>query len=66
MLVEAKQEIDKLEKENFDLRQQVKSIRISYEKEIDEYSEVNILLVKTLIKYKQVSEIYEYPESIFN
>jgi len=40
LLVEAKQEIDKLEKENFDLRQQVKSIRISYEKEIDEYSEM--------------------------
>merc|ERR1712096_232777 len=27
-------------KKNFDLRQQVKSIRISYEKEIDEYSEM--------------------------
>jgi len=40
LLAEAKQEINKLEKENFDLRKQVKNIRISYEKEIDEYSEM--------------------------
>ena len=48
MLAEAKQEIKKLERENFDLRKQVKKVRISYEKEIDEYSEVNFLLLKRL------------------